>query len=222
MNTKNDTDLNSRSIPKEPLWHMQIAVLVAVVLQFVLSAKFSVGPRYIVAVAELVLLFGLTATTPRRPDVYSQVRRIFSVGLIAVISLMNAGSLFLLSSKLIQGGINNAGQLLASAMSIYFTNIIIFGLWYWEIDGGGPGKRTTRTRRVDFLYPQMSTPEYEPHKWQPFFFDYLYVSLTNGTAFSPTDTMPLTHRAKVLMSLQSLISLTTVALVAARAVNILR
>jgi hypothetical protein len=116
-----------------------------------------------------------------------------------------------------------ARQLLLSGVLIYLTNVILFGLWYWQLDGGGPGGRGTHRPPVDFLFPQMTLSDKITHQldWQPLFLDYLYVSVTNATAFSPTDTMPLTHRAKVLMGLQAFVSLATIALVAARAVNIL-
>jgi len=98
----------------------------------------------------------------------------------------------------------------------------VFALWYWELDRGGPdARRRPRHRQPDFLFPQMVTPACAGPRWAPGFVDYLYVSFTNATAFSPTDTMPLTPWAKMLLLLQALASLLTVALVAARAVNIL-
>jgi hypothetical protein len=104
---------------------------------------------------------------------------------------------------------------------IWLTNVIVFGLWYWELDRGGVAARLRQNhRRPDFLFPQMSTPGSAPG-WTPDFMDYLYTSFTNATAFSPTDTMPLTAWAKLLMMVQSLASLRTVALVISRAVNIL-
>ncbi|MBV9547646.1 MAG: hypothetical protein JOY61_25010, partial [Chloroflexi bacterium] len=110
-----------------------------------------------------------------------------------------------------------------SAMQIWLTNVIVFGLWYWELDRGGPSARVRADHREpDFLFPQMITPAVAPADWYPRFWDYLYVAFTNATAFSPTDTMPLTVVAKSLMTIQSIVSLLTVALVAARAVNILQ
>jgi uncharacterized membrane protein len=107
-------------------------------------------------------------------------------------------------------------------MLIWLTNVIIFGLWYWELDRGGPGARCAPVHREpDFLFPQMVNPGTAPKGWTPNFLDYLYVSFTNASAFSPTDTMPLTEMSKILMLVQSLASLLIVALVAARAVNIL-
>jgi hypothetical protein len=108
-------------------------------------------------------------------------------------------------------------------VAIFLTNIIVFGLWYWELDSNGIQGQSTKVRPVDFLFPQMTPGEHvvERGLWVPTFFDYLYISITNATAFSPTDSQPLSHRAKLLMASQSLISLITVALVAARAVSIL-
>ena len=142
--------------------------------------------------------------------------------LIAFTSLANAASVILLARFLLKGGAAGGTELLIAAINIFFTNIIVFGLWYWELDAGGPTCRhfgETRTR--DFLFPQYDVKSVAPVDWRPTFVDYLYVSMTNGTAFSPTDTLPLTHRAKLLMGSQALISLLTLALVAARAVNIL-
>jgi uncharacterized membrane protein len=105
---------------------------------------------------------------------------------------------------------------------IWLTNFLIFALWYWELDRGGPGRRAAgHDGAPDLLFPQMSDDRIEPLHWRPTFVDYLYVSLTNATAFSPTDTMPLTHGAKSIMGLQSLVSLVTIGLIISRAVNIL-
>jgi uncharacterized membrane protein len=99
----------------------------------------------------------------------------------------------------------------------------VFALWYWELDRGGPAARATAPRPYpDFLFPQMQSPELAPDNWEPSFTDYLYVSFTNATAFSPTDVMPLSRWAKLTMMLHSMVSVVTVALVIARAVNILK
>jgi uncharacterized membrane protein len=106
--------------------------------------------------------------------------------------------------------------------AIWITNVIIFALWYWELDRGGPVARSKAVHKYpDFMYPQMQAPDLAPEHWEPTFLDYLYVSFTNATAFSPTDTMPLSRWAKMLMMAQASVSLATVALVIARAVNIL-
>jgi hypothetical protein len=120
-------------------------------------------------------------------------------------------------------GIREPTQLLLTGASIWFTNVIVFGIWYWEFDRGGPVERAAATRPYpDFLFPQMTSPELAPPDWEPGFIDYLYVSFTNATAFSPTDVLPMTRWTKLTMLAQSAISVVTVALVIARAVNILQ
>lgn len=208
---------------KEPLWHIELAVLCAIGLQLLLSNQLTVGPKYLIAGLELLLVIGLRLTEEPSPRPHNG-RRLVSLILTGLITFANITSLVLVCRYLINGDHNITGvRLLVSALAIYLTNIIIFALWYWQMDGGGAGNRGTHQPPVDFLFPQMTTESSvteQPH-WQPTFFDYLYVSVTNATAFSPTDAMPLTHRAKFLMTIQGLASLGTVALVAARAINIL-
>lgn len=129
----------------------------------------------------------------------------------------------MLIQNLISGGITSATELLASGGSIWLTNVVIFSLWFWDLDRGGPGARAQAIEsHPDFIFPQMSDPDYAPDHWHPNFFDYLYMSFTNASAFSPTDVLPLTRWAKMLMLVQSFTSLLTVGLVIARAVNILQ
>jgi uncharacterized membrane protein len=113
--------------------------------------------------------------------------------------------------------------LLATGGAIWATNVIVFALWYWELDRGGPVARAHATRvHPDFLFAQLQSPDLAPADWEPAFADYLYVSFTNAAAFSPTDVLPLSRWAKLTMMLQSVVSLATVVLVIARAVNILK
>lgn len=209
----------------QKLWHVEAAVVVAIVLQVVLPEHVSVGPKYLLASLELLLLFGLRLSMPATNTTNTaRIKRLIAISLTGLVSITNIASLLLVCSALIHGTPNVEGkQLLASAISIYITNIIMFGLWYWQLDGGGLGGRGTDVAPVDFLFPQMNIPVAITQKprWRPSFFDYLFVSITTATAFSPTDAMPLTHRAKLLMSIQALVSLATLALVAARAINIL-
>jgi len=138
------------------------------------------------------------------------------------VTLANIINLGLLLTELLKGHVQNGRELVVSSVAIWLTNAIAFGLWYWELDRGGPYERHQPSHREpDFLFPQMATPGAGRPDWAPSFVDYLYVSLTNATAFSPTDTMPLSPLAKLLMATQSVASLVTVAVVAARAVNIL-
>ena len=120
-------------------------------------------------------------------------------------------------------GIPNPPQLLLTGGTIWLTNVIVFGLWYWEFDRGGVVERAAGSKPYpDFVFPQMTSPELAPPDWEPGFVDYLYMSFTNAMAFSPTDVMPMTRWAKLTMLSQSIVSVVTVVLVIARAVNILR
>jgi hypothetical protein len=141
------------------------------------------------------------------------------------VSVANGISLVLLSHYLLNHGLHahrgQGHQLIIAGSAIWLTNVLIFSLWYWEVDRGGPGRRAAGCdNSPDFLFPQMTEGRLCPG-WRPQFVDYLYVSLTNAAAFSPTDTMPLSGQVKMLMGLQSLISLVTIGLVVSRAVNIL-
>jgi hypothetical protein len=115
------------------------------------------------------------------------------------------------------------GELLLTAFAIWTADVIVFGLLFWELEGGGPAARILAPARTtpDFQFPQDENPQLAPKDWRPQAWDYVYVSLTNSIAFSPTDTMPLSVRAKAMMGLESAISAVTVLLVAARAVNVL-
>jgi uncharacterized membrane protein len=200
----------------EPIWHVQLAIIIVIILQLVIDTQLTIRPKYLVAFVELLLLIVLMVVAQTSASL--RIRRTFAILLTALITMGNVISLFLVCYSLFNDhGIDGKG-LLFSAAAIYLTNIIIFGLWYWELEY----KREDKP--VDFLFPNENAPEHTGlHKtgWRPSFFDYLYISTTNATAFSPTDTLPLTHRAKALMSVQSLISLVIVVLVTARAVSII-
>ena len=215
----------------EPRWPASLAVLAALALYISLDVRFELpfGPRsfwpigrWFIPIVEMALLLPLTLGAPRRHRDEPKWARIAAVALIAVVTLSNVISLGLLVDSLLHGSKTGGTRLFFVAINIWLTNVIVFALWYWELDRGGPGERSSpQHREPDFLFPQMSTPGCAPQGWWPHFVDYLYVSFTNATAFSPTDTMPLTRWAKLLMLVQSLASLLTVAMVAARAVNIL-
>ena len=215
------TFLRNKHHDSEPVWHLQLAMLVAIFLQLSLPDTYVLFSRYLLVLAELLLLVALGFTTPKDRIFRSLSRRINVFLLLVLTGLTNSYALVEVARRLLEAGhVNNGRTLILAAVNIYLTNIVIFGLWYWEMDGGGPGQRAEATPHDrDFLFPQNQSAQYE--RWRPTFVDYLYVSSTNGMAFSPTDTLPLSRRAKVLMLAQATISLVTVALVAARAVNIL-
>jgi len=209
----------------ESRWPALLAVLAAMGLQLILPNDLlrGLGNRALIPSLEGVLLLVLLIANPGRISKEESRLRVVGVGLIALITVANVVSLIELIHALLYPSGSHAGgrALVYASVPIWLTNVIVFGLWYWELDRGGPAARQqARHRRPDFLFPQMSTPGSAPG-WTPDFLDYLYTSFTNATAFSPTDTMPLTAWAKLLMMLQSLASLVTVAVVVSRAVNIL-
>ena len=220
-------------------WYARTSVVVVVVLQLlIINRQFVIGPRWLSPSLEALLLVPLsfaTALTQRsardaRTDEHWRevaerrrlVRRL-ALALTALMSVANFASLVALVGELVSGKVSVTGQsLLLDAMNIWITNVIAFTLWFWNLDRGGPSLIHSGSSEIgDFLFPQMTRPELFTN-WSPGFMDYFYVSFTNATAFSPTDTMPLSVRAKMLMLLQSAVSLMTLALVAARAVNILK
>jgi hypothetical protein len=200
------------------------AVAVAIALQLALPNRLSMHPVLLLPVLESALLVGLIAANPKRINRESKALRSASLALIAIISFDNIWSAGHLIRRLIDNQMGStAGPLLASGASIYITNVIVFGLWYWELDRGGPvGRLMGRNPYPDFLFSQMTNENLAPPDWRPTFVDYLYTSFTNAMAFSPTDVLPLTRWAKTLMAIQAGVALGTVALVVARAVNILK
>lgn len=205
---------------KEARWPADLTVLVTILLYVTLPPKITLGPVWIVPALEIALLVALTVAVPMRHGHELQWQRNFSVGLIGVISAINMVSLCFLIYELLYRTERTGAELIAAAMQIWLTNVLIFGLWFWELDRGGPGKRLSlKKQHPDFLFPQMTVEGIGPANWTPRLVDYLYLAFTNATAFSPTDTLPLTTLAKFLMLVEALISLLTIALVAARAVN---
>jgi uncharacterized membrane protein len=207
----------------EPFWPALATVLAAIALQLLLPPRLTAGPTWLLPALEGALLLGLALATPRRLEREHLVRRRTALGLTALVSAANITSLALLTHELLHHGSPNGRQLIIAGVLIWLTNVLIFGLWYWETDRGGPGRRAAgHDGPPDLLFVQMNDDRIEPANWRPQFIDYLYVSLTNAAAFSPTDTMPLSPAAKSMMGLQSLVSIVTIGLIVSRAVNILQ
>ncbi|HET7048916.1 MAG TPA: hypothetical protein VFI54_11680 [Solirubrobacteraceae bacterium] len=208
---------------EEPFWPAQLAAAAALGLYVTLPHRLIMGPRWLVPGVEGLLLLGLVITTPTRHHTQSARLRAMVVALVGLVSLTTLISLILLARFLLDGSHARGHALLFAGLVLWLTNILIFGIWYWELDRGGPARRVAPDEpvtRADFLFPQMVEPQLAPG-WHPGFADYLYTSYTNATAFSPTDTLPLTATAKLLMAIQSLIALITILLVVARAVSVL-
>jgi len=210
----------------ETRWQVSLAVAVAILLQLPVSGRLAlVRPTWLLPVLEALVAIGLVIANPRRINRQSMVLRYTSLTLIALISLANAWSAGRLIYEIVHkgSGTSSATTLLVTGAAIWVTNVIAFGLWYWEFDRGGPVARALAIKPYpDFLFPQMTSPQLARPSWEPMFGDYFYLSFTNATAFSPTDVMPLSRWAKMLMLVQSAVSLLLAALVIARAVNILR
>jgi uncharacterized membrane protein len=206
----------------EPFWPAQLSVLLAIVVQVLLPERLTAGPGWLVPSLEGALLFGLIVVTPNVLEDEHPRRRRIALSLTAFVTVANIFSLAALTHFLLHHEVSDGRGLIGAGVLIWLTNLLIFALWYWEMDRGGPGLRAAgRDQPPDFLFPQMSDDRIEPRDWRPKFVDYLYVSLTNNTAFSPTDTMPLTPAAKAVMGVQSVVSLLTIGLIVSRAVNIL-
>jgi hypothetical protein len=173
--------------------------------------------------SEVALLGALTWRRPRRRLEQLGVRREVELVLLGFLTAANALLVFAVIASLVTGGERSGAQLLLKAVTVWATNVVTFGLWYWIVDGGGPVRRLESTSAPnDFQFPQMENPQHAPDDWRPHLVDYVYVSFTNALAFSPTDAMPLTRRAKLLMLAESAMSALSILLVAARAVNIFK
>jgi hypothetical protein len=208
----------------DPLWPGQLAIAGAVALVWKLPPRLVPGPGRVLLIVEVALFVALLVAAYTRDEKVASFGRWLVVGLLAVATVTNLIALGLLIHFLLAGGRARGTDLIGGGVVIWCTNLLVFAVWYWALDRGGPlSKKAVEVRYPDLLFPQMNDDArpYAPAGWRPRFGDYLYVSLTNQAAFSPTDTMPLTARAKMLMAVQSVASLITVGILIARAVNVL-
>jgi hypothetical protein len=213
----------------ESRWPVLLALIAAIAMQRAIPVAYTVVPRWPLIAMEVLLLVILLILNPLHFSRFTTGGQVASLLLLAAITIDNTASAIVLDYRIVSGEVSNdAKVLLGSGAAVFITNIIVCGIWYWEMDLGGPfaragvKERSPKRRYPDFQFPQMDVRRLAPPDWEPRFLDYLYVSVTNVMAFSPTDTMPLTHRAKAMMTLQALVAVSTIALVFARAVNVLR
>jgi hypothetical protein len=225
--------------PQPDFWFARGALLFIIFLQLLLERGLKPGDGLLtpwaLPVLEVMLLIILSITSVIDRKVHHSAGRktealtgtnlgvrLLAITVIGMMTLLNLMSLTALIQALLHAGKATGAALLNDAAILWVTNVICFALCYWELDRGGPSKRETkRQTQVDFLFPNMSLPDALNRPWTPRFIDYLFLAFTNASAFSPTDALPLTGRAKVVMMLQASVSLLTIAIVAARAVNIL-
>jgi hypothetical protein len=211
------------AVKGERRWPAALGVLFLIVLPLLLPERLTLGPKWVLPVAESLFLIAIVVRDPGRIDRQSGAMRRLSIGLLALFILGDVAMTSVLVSELIHGAaaLNKPGPLLATGALVWINNNVLFGLFFWELDGGGPAERVFSPRPYpDLAFPQHMNPDIRPPGWRPLFIDYLYLGLTNGLAFSPTDVMPCARWAKAGMALQSLVSLAVLSLVIARAVNI--
>jgi hypothetical protein len=202
---------------------MAAAVLAAAILQVGTPHRGRVPGWWLFPILEVVLLAVLMIGDPGRIDRRGRLTRWFTIALITVMSAATLAGIGILMYDILAGlrGIN-ATDLLGRGAAVWVGNVIVFSLWFWELDRGGPAERAAGSGvRPSFAFPEDATPELVPDGWMPTYPDYLYLAYTNATAFSPTDTLPIRMWAKMTMMLQSSASLVTAILVIARAINIL-
>ena len=212
-----------------------VAVLAAIALYTLLPEPLLVLPRFVIPGLGALLLVALVIVNPRRLTRQTRLSRFASLALVGLIGVANSFALVMLLQALLASQVQDGRALLTAALQVWLTNIIVFGLAFWELDRGGPVARTQRPRAelnpADFRFSQdenddaiseVAAGSSKRSGWVPALHDYLYVSLTNSTAFSPTDTMPLTGRAKLLMGVQCSSALVVSVLVISRGVSILQ
>jgi uncharacterized membrane protein len=200
-----------------------LTVLVAMTLPFLLPERFSPGPAWLIPLLVGALLVALAIGDPGHIDRRSRLLRTLSIGLVLLLIVQSGWSTARLVLDLLHGGpeTNNATLLFTTGTVIWVGNNIAFALLYWELDGGGPAVRAHQMPPYPALaFPGQLNPQIVPPNWRPVFVDYLYLSLTNALAFSPTDVMPLAHWAKLTMAMQSIMSVALLSLIIARAVNV--
>ena len=208
----------------ESRWPAFAAALVIIVGQARLASSLQLQPVWLLPGLGAILLITSIGfyVSPAKPDRFA---RAVSVGLAGVLVIANVGSLAMLVRDVFLGSTLTPIDLLASGIALWVVNVLVFAIVYWERDGGGPEARLEHRRdHPDLVFPQQQADQQKIARadWQPSFGDYLYVSLTNGIAFSPTDTMPYTKRAKLAMGVQSVVSFGIAAVLVSRAVNIAR
>lgn len=218
-------------------WLARGSVVLIAALQLLMINNLAIGPKWLAPGLELALLAPLSVATAwtqvmvrdavtdqhwREVEQARRLIRVAALSLTALITAMNFTAVFELVRLMLVGEGRRPGEtLLLDGLNIWVTNVIVFALWFWSTDHGGPAAHgLSRSDQSDFLFPQMKLePPHCPPNWSPGFLDYVYLSFTNATAFSPTDTMPLSPRAKLLMLFEASISLTTIVIIVSRAVN---
>jgi hypothetical protein len=211
----------------EPRWPVALTVssfiAITIAIHLAVPKRQTLGPTWLVPGIEVAMLAALLLADPAHAVRRRRWLRPISIALVMALTAVALIATAALITELIRGGkvTESADSLLASGALIWLGNVLVFSLLYWLLDSGGPLARYQREREYpDFAFTQQMSPEFAPPGWLPHYVDYLILGLTTSTAFSPTDVMPVSHWAKLLMALQSIVSLVVVGLVIARAVNV--
>ncbi len=206
-----------------------MAVVVMLVANITLPNRLTAVPVWLLPGLSALLLIPVLVSAPRRHPGVARWTRSVSLIVLGLLAITHLSAVALLAHQILTGEIGSGRDLIRASIILLLTNVIVFGLTYWELDGGGPEARAARRAERseddpggrDFLFPQMTGPGLSPPNWYATFPDYLYIGLTNAIAFSPTDAMPMTVRAKAIMGFQSVVAVITIVLVASRAVSII-
>jgi hypothetical protein len=226
------TESARHEVEIETRWEAGPAVAVAILLQVALAVSSEVKHwttwvvpwwTWLIPVVPETLFILSTLPLPHRALTEMGIRRKVGIVVVGLASAVNAFLVLAVIASLVSGHETSGSHLLLKGAAVWLTNVILFGLWFWIFDRGGPDSRLAPgSPPPDFQFPQLENPELAAPDWRPHFVDYMYVSFTNSIAFSPTDTMPLGRWAKLLMLVQSAISALVVLLIAARSVNIFK
>lgn len=185
-----------------------------------LPDRVTIGPNWLLIPFEVLLLIPLLISSITKRLLREEIIRTLVILLLAIITIALMGGIILYVVTLPSKGTGDAKVLLRTAALLWASNVLVFGLWYWEVDGGGPRKRHEHGHQAaDFLFPQQANGN--DGSWAPHFLDYLFVGFTGATALSPADTYPLSRRAKALMMIEALNAMVILAIIVGRVVNIL-
>ena len=218
--------MNNVTLPPryEPRWVPALAIILVLGLLAALPHHVQIMPAWVSYVVALAILVPMAAVTFSTSNVLFWLRAersviiLFALAYVANTTLELADMIGIIT---LHPPETRAVSLLSSSLAIWVTNVLAFALLYWQIDRGGPAARKSGENLPDWLFPQVATPDVALPDWRPLFLDYFSLAYNTATAFSPTDVLPLSRRAKMLMIIESGISLLTLVIVAARAVNVL-
>ena len=206
--------------PMAPRWAAALGLIAFGVLYAALPDRVTIGPNWLPLPFEVLLFIPLVVSSITKRPLRQEITRMLIILSLAIITIALIGGIILFVLTLPGKGTGEAKVLLRTAALLWVSNVLVFGLWYWEVDGGGPRKRHEHGHQAaDFLFPQQANGN--DGSWAPHFIDYLFVGFTGATALSPADTYPLTRRAKVLMMIEALNAMVILAIIVGRVVNIL-